>query len=118
MIIEIIIKDLNSALAKLGYSKNDIKISKCKNPEFGDFSSSIPLILAKIHKRSPIDIAHQIRDEMILSNNIIEKITATDPGFINFKISKKYYYSVLEEILNKQIVVSKNQKSNIFEKKL
>ena len=101
MIIEIIIKDLNSALAKLGYSKNDIKISKCKNPEFGDFSSSIPLILAKIHKKSPIDIAHQIRDEMILSNNIIEKITATDPGFINFKISKKYYYSVLEEILNK-----------------
>ena len=101
MIIEIIIKDLNSALAKLGYSKNDIKIAKCKNPEFGDFSSSIPLILAKIHKRSPIDIAHQIRDEMILSNNIIEKITATDPGFINFKISKKYYYSVLEEILNK-----------------
>ena len=101
MIIEIIIKDLNSALAKLGYSKNDIKISKCKNPEFGDFSSSIPLILAKIHKKNPIDIAHQIRDEIILSDNIIEKITATDPGFINFKISKKYYYSVLEEILNK-----------------
>jgi len=101
MIIEIIIKDLNSALAKLGYSKNDIKIAKCKNPEFGDFSSSIPLILAKIHKKSPIDIAHQIRDEIILSDNIIEKITATDPGFINFKISKKYYYSVLEEILNK-----------------
>ena len=101
MIIEIIIKDLNSALAKLGYSKNDIKISKCKNPEFGDFSSSIPLILAKIHKKSPIGIAHQIRDEIILSDNIIEKITATNPGFINFKISKKYYYSVLEEILNK-----------------
>ena len=101
MIIEIIIKDLNSALTKLGYSKVDIKIAKCKNPEFGDFSSSIPLILAKIHKKSPIDIAHQIRDEIILSDNIIEKITATDPGFINFKISKKYYYSVLEEILNK-----------------
>ena len=101
MIIEIIIKDLNSALTKLGYSKNDIKISKCKNPEFGDFSSSIPLILAKIHKKNPIDIAHQIRDEIILSDNIIEEITATDPGFINFKISKKYYYSVLEEILNK-----------------
>ena len=101
MIIEIIIKDLNSALAKLGYSKNDIKIAKCKNPEFGDFSSSIPLILAKIHKKNPIDIAHQIRDEIILSDNIIEEITATDPGFINFKISKKYYYSVLEEILNK-----------------
>lgn len=112
MIIEIIIKDLNSALAKLGYSKNDIKISKCKNPEFGDFSSSIPLILAKIHKKSPIDIAHQIRDEIILSDNIIEKITATDPGFINFKISKKYYYSVLEEILNKNDFGKSNSGKN------
>ena len=112
MIIEIITKDLNSALAKLGYSKNDIKISKCKNPEFGDFSSSIPLILAKIHKKSPIDIAHQIRDEIILSDNIIEKITATDPGFINFKISKKYYYSVLEEILNKNDFGKSNSGKN------
>ena len=37
MIVEIIIKDLNSALEKLGYSKMDVKVSKCKNPKFGDF---------------------------------------------------------------------------------
>ena len=100
MIVEIIIKDLNSTLIKLGYSKIDIKVAKCKNPKFGDFSSSIPLILGKIHKKNPIDIAHQIRSEMVLSDEIIEEITATDPGFINFKISKKYYYNILKDILN------------------
>ena len=85
MIVETIINYLNSTLVKLGYSNIDVKVSKCKNPEFGDFSSSIPLVLGKIHKKTPIDIAHQIRSEMISSSNILDEITITDPGFINFK---------------------------------
>ena len=100
MIVEIVTKDLNNTLIKLGYSKVDIKVTKCKNPEFGDFSSSVPLILGKIHKKNPIDIAKQIKSEMVSSGEIIKKITITDPGFINFKISKEYYYNILKDILN------------------
>lgn len=100
MIVEIVTKDLNSTLIKLGYSNVDIKVTKCKNPEFGDFSSSVPLILGKIHKKNPIDIAKQIKSEMVSSGEIIKKITITDPGFINFKISKEYYYNILRDILN------------------
>ena len=100
MIVEIVTKDLNSTLIKLGYSNVDIKVTKCKNPEFGDFSSSVPLILGKIHKKNPIDIAKQIKSEMVPSGEIIKKITITDPGFINFKISKEYYYNILKDILN------------------
>ena len=100
MIVEIVTKDLNSTLIKLGYSNVDIKVTKCKNPEFGDFSSSVPLILGKIHKKNPIDIAKQIKSEMVSSGEIIKKITITDPGFINFKISKEYYYNILKDILN------------------
>ena len=100
MIVEIVTKDLNSTLIKLGYSNVDIKVTKCKNPEFGDFSSSVPLILGKIHKKNPIDIAKQIKSEMVSSGEIIKKITITDPGFINFKISKEYYYNILKDILS------------------
>ena len=75
MIVEIVTKDLNSTLIKLGYSNVDIKLTKCKNPEFGDFSSSVPLILGKIHKKNPIDIAKQIKSEMVSSGEIIKKIT-------------------------------------------
>jgi arginyl-tRNA synthetase len=49
MIVEKIINDLKSALKKLGYSDTNIQVSKCKNPEFGDFSSSVPLVLGKLH---------------------------------------------------------------------
>jgi len=100
MIVEKIINDLKSALKKLGYSDTNIQVSKCKNPEFGDFSSSVPLVLGKLHNNKPIDIAHEIKSEIILANTAFEEISITEPGFINFKISTKYYYKILNEILN------------------
>ena len=100
MIVKKIIDDLKNTLAKLGYSGADIQVSKSKNPKFGDFSSSIPLVLGKLSKKSPIEIAEEIKSEIILSNTIFEKISITEPGFINFKISAKYYYKILNDILN------------------
>ena len=100
MIVKKIIDDLKNTLAKLGYSDTDIQVSKSKNPKFGDFSSSIPLVLGKLSKKSPIEIAEKIKSEIILSNTIFEKISITEPGFINFKISAKYYYKILNDILN------------------
>ena len=47
MIIKKIISDLKNTLTKLGYSDVDIQVSKSKNPKFGDFSSSIPLVLER-----------------------------------------------------------------------
>ena len=100
MIAKKIIDDLKNTLAKLGYSDTDIQVSKSKNPKFGDFSSSIPLVLGKLSKKSPIEIAEEIKSEIILSNTIFEKISITEPGFVNFKISAKYYYKILNDILN------------------
>ena len=117
MIVEIIIKDLNSALEKLGYSKTDVKVSKCKNPKFGDFSSSIPLALGKIHQKPPMDIANEIRSEMISSVKIVDKVTITDPGFINFKISQQYYFGILNDILKEDDFgksnIGKNKTANV-----
>ena len=100
MIIKKIIRDLKNTLTRLGYSDIEIQVSKSKNPKFGDFSSSIPLVLGKLSKKSPIEIAEKIKSEIILSNTIFEKISITEPGFINFKISAKYYYKILNDILS------------------
>ena len=117
MIVEIIIKDLNSALEKLGYSKMDVKVSKCKNPKFGDFSSSIPLALGKIHQKPPMDIANEIRSEMISSVKIVDEVAITDPGFINFKISQQYYFGILNDILKEDDFgksnIGKNKTANV-----
>ena len=100
MIIKKIIRDLKNTLTRLGYSDIEIQVSKSKNPKFGDFSSSIPLVLGKLSKKSPIEIAEKIKSEIILSNTIFEKISITEPGFINFKVSAKYYYKILNDILS------------------
>ncbi len=100
MIIEKIISNLKNTITKLGYSNADVHVSKCKNPKFGDFSSSIPLVLAKLYNKKPIDIAQEIKSKIILSNTIFRKLTVTEPGFLNFEISPKYYHKILNKILN------------------
>ena len=100
MIIDKIIQALIDTLKKLDYPQKEIKVSSSSNPEYGDLSSSLPLMLAKDLDKNPIDIAKIIMDNISISKDLIKEITISKPGFINFKISNKYYYSVLEQILS------------------
>lgn len=100
MIIDKIIQALIDTLKKLDYPQKEIKVSSSSNPEYGDISSSLPLMLAKDLDKNPIDIAKIIMDNISISKDLIKEITISKPGFINFKISNKYYYGVLEEILS------------------
>ena len=100
MIIDKIIHALIDTLKKLDYPQKEIKVSSSSNPEYGDLSSSLPLMLAKDLDKNPIDIAKIIMENISISKDLIKEITISKPGFINFKISNKYYYSVLEQILS------------------
>ena len=100
MIIDKIIQALIDTLKKLDYPQKEIKVSSSSNPEYGDLSSSLPLMLAKDLDKNPIDIAKIIMENISISKDLIKEITISKPGFINFKISNKYYYSVLEQILS------------------
>ena len=98
--IDKIIQALIDTLKKLDYPQKEIKVSSSSNPEYGDLSSSLPLMLAKDLDKNPIDIAKIIMDNISISKDLNKEITISKPGFINFKISNKYYYSVLEQILS------------------
>jgi len=100
MMIDKIIQALIDTLKKLDYPQKEIKVSSSSNPEYGDLSSSLPLMLAKDLDKNPIDIAKIIMENISISKDLIKEITISKPGFINFKISNKYYYSVLEQILS------------------
>ncbi|MFQ6614631.1 MAG: arginine--tRNA ligase [Fidelibacterota bacterium] len=69
-----------------------------KNPEFGDFTSNIALVLAKKARQKPLDLAHRIADALDLPEGFAT-VSVTHPGFINFKLSNSYYYAVLKSIL-------------------
>ena len=112
-----LIQSLADSLSALGLPKRDIKLSPPNNPDFGDFATNVALTLTKDAEITPIQIANNIKDHLDVSETLIEEITVTPPGFINFKIAPTYYYHILSEILtNNQFgrgLSGKGKKANV-----
>ena len=112
-----LIQSLADSLSALGLPKRDIKLTPPNNPDFGDFSTNVALTLTKEAGIPPIQIANNIKDHLGVSVTLIEEITVTTPGFINFKIAPTYYYQILSEILtNKQFgrgISGNGKKANV-----
>tara|TARA_B100000003_G_scaffold753_2_gene728 strand:- start:1334 stop:2962 length:1629 start_codon:yes stop_codon:yes gene_type:complete len=99
MIIDQIRGMLKEALDTLGYSSTKLNISPSSNKDFGDFSSNIALSISKELSQNPLETAQKLKESMGDSSLEIDEITVSKPGFINFRISNKYYYDMLDQIL-------------------
>ncbi len=94
-----LIQGLADSLSALGLPERDIKLSPPNNPDFGDLSTNVALTLAKETGQNPVQIANDIKDSLALPAGLIEEISVTPPGFLNFRIGSEYYYQVLAHIL-------------------
>ena len=56
-----------------------------------DISTNVAMVLSKLNKKSPIDLAEQISS--IIKNNdpLIDSITVVKPGFINIKFKQLFW---------------------------
>jgi len=106
---------------KSNYKNNDLKeIQKGgmlvqKSPEGidSDFGTSIPLRLAKIIRKNPMDIANTLSLDLYKSKpGFISEIKPINPGYINFTISKKAITDTVKDIVFKPDFLN-----NYFEKK-
>ena len=79
-----------------------------------DISTNVAMVLSKLNKKSPIDLAEQISNIIKDSDPLIENITVAKPGFINIKFKPLFWSNFIENI----IVNSKTFGVNIKEKKL
>ena len=78
-----------------------------------DISTNLAMVLSKINKRSPIDLANILSEEIKKSDEMINEISVVKPGFINIKFKPIFWTHFVEEII-------KNSKSfgiNTKEKK-
>ena len=91
---------LIKSLSSLEYPENNIQLSPPNNSEFGDLSTNVALTLSKDLKQNPMNIGKAIVDNLSLPEDLIDDVTISQPGFINFKISDKYYYNILNEIID------------------
>lgn len=89
---------LSAAINKLGVENKDIEITVPREEKFGDFTTNLPLTLAKELKNSPRKIAEDIIANLEYDNRI-EKVEIAGAGFINFYIGNEIYKEVLPNIL-------------------
>ena len=98
---KLITKNITKALIKLNYSTDKLNVQKTTNPEHGDYTINIAMVLSKELKKSPNIIAQNIIDKIKhLYPDNFSSIDMAGPGFINFKIEKKLLFKQLEHILS------------------
>ena len=86
----------------LGLPEVDFVIEHPENTDFGDFSTNISLVLSKQVGKNPRELASIISEEINKNlPNTISKVEVAGPGFINFYLSKDFFVSELQQILEK-----------------
>lgn len=92
----------NIDIADFSYTVEDTK-----NIEHGDIATNVALIVAKIVKTNPREVAGALI-ELIANSDNITKVTIAGPGFINFFIADSYYQQNLHNIIDKDQAILPN----------
>jgi arginyl-tRNA synthetase len=75
----------------------DIKIERPKLAEHGDFSTSLPLALARTMRMAPLQIAEAISGA-VADHDMVGSVTHAAPGFVNFVLSTAWLQSQVDAI--------------------
>ena len=66
----------------------------------GDISTNVAMVLSKINKKPPIELAKQIADLIKDSDSNIDEISIEKPGFINLKFKNEFWNGFILDVLN------------------
>ncbi len=66
----------------------------------GDISTNVAMVLSKINKKPPLELAKQIADLMKDSDKNIDEISIEKPGFINLKLKNEFWNGFILDVLN------------------
>src|SRR3989344_4683918 len=106
--IQRIIKD---ALKSLGIPECDFAVAHPDDFKNGDYFTNVALLAGKVAGENPKELAKKIVSEV--EKNLpqkIEKMEVAGPGFINFFLSREFFRSEVEDILNQGDAAGANKK--------
>ena len=75
-----------------------------------DISTNVAMVLSKLNKKSPIDLANILVEEIKKNDEMIESILVVKPGFINIKFKPIYWTNFVEEIIKNSKLFGINTK--------
>ena len=84
-------------------------------PKFDcDISTNVAMVLSKINKTSPLELAERLVPEIKKNDDLIDIITIEKPGFINIKFKALFWSNFTKDIIKN----SKNFGKNLKEKNI
>ncbi|OAO32844.1 arginine--tRNA ligase [Mammaliicoccus lentus] len=100
---ETLIEEIKGSIlkAQLVDEVPEIKIETPKDSTNGDYSTNIAMVLTKIARKNPREIATQIVENLDTTKANVKKVDIAGPGFINFYLDQQYLTTVIETALNK-----------------
>ena len=64
-----------------------------------DISTNAAMVLSKINKKSPIELANTLSEEIKKNDKLINEISVVKPGFINIKLKPIFWTNFIKEII-------------------
>ena len=97
--IIILIKKLNKeGSLKLPDSLSGINVDIPPSNFNCDISTNVAMVISKINKKSPIDIANILVELIQIADDEIETISIAKPGFINIKFKSIFWNNFIKNV--------------------
>jgi arginyl-tRNA synthetase len=119
MIREILQSEVKNALRSLSPAVDVSKVEAVRSEHFSDYASNAALIAAKTLGRKPLEVAEDLKQEILKSptqGSYIKEISVAKPGFLNITVADKFLLNEIENLskhLNKGFDFLKHKKFNI-----
>ena len=75
----------------------EIQVERPGNSEHGDFATNLPLRLARATRINPLELAIALSSH-IATDDVIERVEAAPPGFINFYLKESWLQQQVEAV--------------------
>ena len=81
-----------------------------------DISTNVAMILSKVNKKAPIELANMLAEAIKKNDKLIENISVVKPGFINIKFKVIFWTNFVEEIIknSKSFGINTKEKKNNY----
>lgn len=74
-----------------------ISVERPKDGQFGEYTTNVALVLSKLAKKSPMEIAELLKEKLTAPD--FSRIEVANPGYLNFYLSQTELAGRVEEIL-------------------
>ena len=75
-----------------------------------DISTNVAMVLSKINKKTPIELAEILAETIKKKDSLIKEISVVKPGFINIKFKPIFWTNFIKEIIKNSKTFGVNQK--------